>query len=584
MTRAGYRVAVLWLLVTGWLLWYIVLRLQVVNDLTQFLPHESGRQEQQVVAMLREGASARLLLIGLQGGDEQLLAEASSALAASLRGEPAFDRVSNGSSEMDDAERARWFRYRYLLSPAVDGQLFSQTGLRQALQQRLNELNSPLGLLEKPLLPADPVAAFPALLRQWQPQTRLQYRHGVWFSDDGQQALLLAVTRAGGFDLDAQQQAIATVYHAFDALPYSKQLRITLSGPGYIGVMTRATIRSESQWLSALATLLVALLLWWAYRSLPLLLLSAAPLLSALVFGTAATLALFGTVHGITLAFGVTLLGVAIDYPLHLFSHLDGREPAVRALLKIWPTLRLGVLTTTIGYLAMVGSELVGLQQLAVFAVSGLLAAATVVRWVLPPLLGARAVTVGNVSGLAPVPPGHGNRVRLMMLAAALLALVYLLLSPHPLWQADLAALSPVPEQVRAQDAQLRRQLGAADLTHLLLVAGDTEEQVLQRCESLKPALMQLRQDGTIGAFLLPSDLLPSVQRQQIRQETLPPAAQLQRQLSAAADGLPYRAGLFQPFVAAVADAATLRPLTPEDIAGTRAARRKAVAGCGAAH
>ena len=80
---------------------------------------------------------------------------------------------------------------------------------------------------------------------------------------------------------------------------------------------------------------------------------------------------LFGSLHGITLAFGMTLLGVAVDYPLHLFSHLRDDETPQSTLRRVWPTLRLGVLTTALGYLAMVFSDFDGLRQLAVFAIGG---------------------------------------------------------------------------------------------------------------------------------------------------------------------------------------------------------------------
>lgn len=522
-----------------------------------------------MVAMLREGAASRVLLLALSGGNAQELAEASQGVAVRLRDNPLFLQVSNGSDDMGGEERMHWFRYRYLLSPAVDAQNFSELGLRVALQSRLDELSTPLGVLTKKTLPDDPLAAFSALLQQWQPETTLQYRHGVWFGSDGGTALLLAVTKAGGFDLDAQQQAITAVYRALSELPQAGRVQLSISGSGNIGVLMRDTIRNESQWLSLVASTLVVLLLWWVYRSLRLLLLVAMPLLSSLMVGTAVTLSLFGSVHGITLAFGMTLLGVVIDYPLHLFSHMRAQEPAQQTLQRIWPTLFLGMLSTAMGYLAMVFSDFAGLQQLAVFAISGLLAAAVVVRWVMPPLLAGHTTEVRLVA-LDSRGVGFSARYApLGMLIAAFLGLLYLALSPRTLWQSDLSALSPVPERLRTQDSQLRKQLAVADLSHLLLVDGESAEQVLQRCETLKPELQHLRDQGVIGSFLLPSDLLPSVSLQRRRQQMLPNELELMHRLQSASHEFPFKSGLFAPFVSAVAESAVLLPLTPEAIADT---------------
>ena len=63
------------------------------------------------------------------------------------------------------------------------------------------------------------------------------------------------------------------------------------------------------------------LLLLLAYRSWKIPLLGALPLASAGIAGLASLVLLFGDrVHGITIAFGFTLIGVVQDYPIHFFS------------------------------------------------------------------------------------------------------------------------------------------------------------------------------------------------------------------------------------------------------------------------
>ena len=114
------------------------------------------------------------------------------------------------------------------------------------------------------------------------------------------------------------------------------------------------------------------LVLLVAYRRVGALILSALPLASAAVAGLAAVSALFGSVHGITLAFGFTLIGVAQDYPLHLLSHhRPGREPE-RVAAGLWPTLATGIASTCIAYLTFWFSGVTGLQQLACFTMTGL--------------------------------------------------------------------------------------------------------------------------------------------------------------------------------------------------------------------
>ncbi|MFM8443815.1 MAG: MMPL family transporter, partial [Methylococcus sp.] len=327
----------------------------------------------------------------------------SRRLAARLRASPLFESVLNGADAglLSELEQRLW-PYRYALSPAMQEGHFDPPALRAALQQRLAELASPAGVLQKAWLTRDPTGEWSRLLREWLTPEGPALEHGVWSSRDGHRALLLARTRASGFDLDGQSRALETVQAAF-AQCFDGQfkatdigsiapppLRLVLGGPGVLGVEANTLITRDATRLSIINSLLVMALLLSVYRSPRVLGLGLIPLVTGVLSGAAATRFAFGGVHGITLGFGATLIGVAADYPNHFFTHLSPHETPVHAMRRIWPTLRLGLLTNVAGFGAMLFSGFPGLTPLAVFAGAGLLAAGLATRWVLPSLPGAR--------------------------------------------------------------------------------------------------------------------------------------------------------------------------------------------------
>ena len=97
------------------------------------------------------------------------------------------------------------------------------------------------------------------------------------------------------------------------------------------------------------------------------------PVASGALAGVAAVALGFGAVHGITLGFGVTLIGESVDYSIYLFVQrsADWRR-------TLWPTLRLGVLTSIAGFAALLPSAFPGLAQLGLYSIAGLIAAALV--------------------------------------------------------------------------------------------------------------------------------------------------------------------------------------------------------------
>ena len=74
---------------------------------------------------------------------------------------------------------------------------------------------------------------------------------------------------------------------------------------------------------------------------------------------------------------------------------------------------------------------------------------------------------------------------------------------------------------------------------------------------------------GRTAGFESPSLILPSATTQAQRQRDLPDAATLAQRVAEAARGLPFRAGLFEPFLQDVAQARQAPLLRPADLAGT---------------
>src|SRR5690606_39136452 len=118
----------------------------------------------------------------------------------------------------------------------------------------------------------DPTLEVAALAARWTPPNAPATREGVWFSSTGA-ALLLAETRAGGFDPAAQQAGIAALESAFAALPGADAAKLTISGPGYFSVVVGNQTRAQADRIGLVSTAGFILLLLFAYRSLAVLLL-----------------------------------------------------------------------------------------------------------------------------------------------------------------------------------------------------------------------------------------------------------------------------------------------------------------------
>lgn len=543
---------------------------RIRSDLSLFLPAGASTVERLLSTELQQGPAARLLLLAVEGGTAQTRTDTSRQLCESLRQSKLFSRIENGGLSFTSDRQPPLFAYRYLLSPNLDSNPFTVERLQQALTERLGELRAPLPSPFKSLLPQDPTGEYQTLLQHWLPQVRPHLTNGVWSSDDGQRALLIAETRASTLDLDEQQQAIELIERTFHSLQGSAQMRLLISGPGAFGVQSRALIQHETLLLSLLSSAGILILLLLSYRSLTYLLLSALPLASALLAGVVVTNLLFGEIHGITLAFGVTLLGVTIDYPIHLFSHLRNNLDAEHAMKGIWDTLRLGVLTTCIAYLILITTNFTGLQQLGVFTLAGLFAAALCSRLVLPILLLRRLdpPRLLGLNGLARWPQPSG-KLPLLFYLLFVAAMVSMLWRGESIWQDDIAALTPLSRTLIQRDQEIRQQLHAPEANQLIFLYDENLETALQQAEKLTHTLQTLVHAGSLGGFDIASRYLPSRHTQRHRQSDLPTEDLLKAHLETALEGLPFRQDAFKPFLRDVQESRQLAPVDQAMLADT---------------
>lgn len=544
-------------------------------DLSAFLPDSPNAAQGLLIEQLQSGVAARTLLIGIEGGDARQRAEASRRLAAALRTGGRFEQVQNGQTDSDDWGRTgAWLvEHRYQLSPAVTPARFGVDGLREGIDEALSLLGTPAGTALKALLPRDPTGETQRIAEGLIPAQAPRSEEGVWVSRTAPRALLLTTTRATGADLDAQAATLDAVRAAFAPLA-APGLRLSMSGAPVFAVDSRARIEHEVKLLAAVGIAVIGGLLLLAFGSLRALVVALLPVLTGIVAGIAAVGLAFGNVHGITLAFGSTLIGEAVDYAIYYLIQAraaapvpgaggDGERGWQRWRRDNWPTVRLGLLTSACGFAALLFSGFPGLAQLGLFSIAGLSGAALATRFLLPALVPDGASGQGLRRHLAALAAGAVRvlpRLRLAVLALGVGAAAVLVGQWGELWRGSLGSLSPVPQAAQDLDAMLRADLGASDARTLVVASGPDVESALRAAEAAAPRLDRLVEQGVLSGYDTPARILPSRAAQAARLASIPEPAVLQSRLEAATAGGPVKAERLAPFLAE-AEAARRAPL-----------------------
>lgn len=531
----------------------IAWRFEPVVDLAWFLPAAETNQEQVLLERLGQGQGSQLIFVSLEIEPDADAYAVSNQVRDQLESSGLFRRVTNGAPEMNvsSVPPVIW-NNRYLLADVE----LDEAALRVALTDRLADLALVADADIIKFFAADPVLATVDVFESIAPARGANLE---WLASDGSSAILIVETHAAAFELAEQEVAVNFI----NSLSLPAIAGISLHGMGVYSVELQNSIKREVRIRSVAATIAVAIIFLVAYRRPIALLAGGLPLFLGALGGLASIALVFGKVHGITLAFGFTLLGVAIDYPLHVLSHVRGKAQDIE-VGSLWGTIRVGVFSTVAAFLAIAAGGSTGLAQLGMFSAVGILVTYLATRTLLPQLLNISPTVIATKVEIIPRVSQSVWVIVLLLCGAAVFS------NSAPQWSNDLSSASPVPLARLLEDQKIRQRFGVPDIRTLVVVRGSDQQTVLRDTEQLTEVLKEMQSEDYLAGYQSVVSLVPSVASQERRRSHIIAAGDISERLSAVASAVGFRGAAFAAFSARLLQTGQGEVLvTPADYAAT---------------
>jgi predicted exporter len=518
-----------WLVVVAAAAIYLSVRLyhgvEFQTDLLALLPQE---ERDATVQRAKEKVSALLgqRIVVLVGHPDRAVARAAGAELAQALGQSGAVSQVTYRLPADGLRRVgeMFFPYRFgLLTPDDRARLEAGRG-EEIVTRALASVYGPAAYADGALLRRDPFLLLPAFLAELPaPLPRLTPDDGVLSVTDGGKTYVLVAAQLSGdaFALAAQDRFMRAFTAAEEALrarvPEVQVLRFGAVFYAHAGAAAATAETSSITIVSLVGTVVLVLAVFRALRPLWL---TAVVIAVGVICAFSVSLWLFGSLHVAALLFGVSLIGICLDYCLqYLAARFDVTATTPqRRLRRVLPGISLGIATTLVGYATLLLAPFPGLHQVAVFSAVGLAASfVTIVLW-LPGLDGREPFRHGDrllAAGGWLWTFWEERRYRWPRRGLAMLALVLALAGAARLTvNDDVRRLQALSEDLKRQEAETRRLTGLAGGTEFLLVRAADGESALQTEESLVGRLAQAKQEGALAGYQALAQVIPSVARQ----------------------------------------------------------------------
>jgi len=492
---------------------------QVRDDALDLLPSGQLRTD---LALLQEIGLVDRIFISLEAepGSEEALGRSVEGVSAELGGNPLFARVVGRlpqGYEFVMGERLQPFLPALLNADDLArlATRLTDEGLQRTLQEGFAMLNSPAGFAMQEQLRRDPFGILPLYLQRLaglRGELAVNRRDGFFFSADGRHCLLWLEAKVSLTDSVAAARVEAAINQALEQ-GLATGISARIIGPMSHTLANARTVQHDLRRLLPLAFGALVLLLLVFLRSWRALLVVAIPFLAAPV-AVAILGRFFDGLSIMALGFGIVLLGIGVDFAVHIYLAMVHGRGSTRARLRgvRMPVLMAGATTLSV-FVVLLFSAVPSHRQMATLALAGVSLAMVFARLLVPSLAGFRQgnVFMRDKERRLSLPPLGIGRLGLGLWVVLLAVGAWTWPQLH--YSGDLRQLDVSDAGITAAEQEFGRVWGRSGEQTFVVVEGVDLAQALDRNDQVWATLGKHGVAGQGIAGVLPG---PAVQQRNI--------------------------------------------------------------------
>lgn len=273
-------------------------------------------------------------------------------------------------------------------------------------------------------------------------------------------------------------------------------------GATAIAVANAQQIKRDIQLTLSIALVLLVTLFIYFYRRVTIPLIILFPAIFGSLLGMSVLYWLKGTISAISIGIGSVLLGLTLDYSLHILSHYRGTGDIRRLFESTTKPLLMCAVLTAVDFLCLIFLHSDVLKDLGIFAAVSVLGAAVFALVFIPQVYApTRGVLVRQHTFIDAIARYDFSRNKWILGLGILLTLASLFTYQRVGFNDDLAALNYEPEHLKLAERRLDTLANYSAKSIYLVAYGSTYNEAADRNTRLYSQLEQQETQGNIQSF-----------------------------------------------------------------------------------
>jgi uncharacterized protein len=402
--------------------------------------------------------------------------------------------------------------------------LIQPATIAQTLEKNIRTLSSPAGLAFKTIIVNDPVGISMLGLKKLQ---QLQYDDNFELYDSyivtkNQQHLMLFITPAYPPGNTGKNQVLLDGIDALTDSLITKAfpaVRAEYFGATAVSASNAQQLRRDTLFTQGITVVFLVLFIGFYFRKKRAPFLILVPVLFGALFSLALIYLIKGKISVIALGTGSVILGIAVNYSLHVFNHYRHTHSIRQVITDLSMPLTIGSLTTVGGFLCLQFVQSAMLKDLGLFAAFSLIGASLCSLIFLPQLIVSKKeeaqTTPPRLSWIDKVAGWRPEHNKLLVGLIAALTIVFAWTARRVSFEPDMMRMNFMSERLKKADSSINK-LNAFSLQSVYLISsGATLDEALVKNEHAVAIAADLQQKGIVKKYAGVSSMMLSGELQQ---------------------------------------------------------------------
>ncbi|MCM8570052.1 MMPL family transporter [Gramella jeungdoensis] len=525
----GFSVLLFYIAITAFFAWNITLE----EDITKLIP--SGEKQDILKKVLRVTDLSDKLIISISAGSEDTSPDTLVAYANDLTGRiekelPGYVNEIKGKVPEKDIRQVYKFVYDNLPVflqekdyEKISNRLYPDS-IRPRLGSGYRQLMSPTGFVTKDYFLSDPLSFTNLGLSKLQ-ELQVGDNFGIYknylITKDRKNIILFLDSALPSSETDRNEDFINSLEDITGQLNQEyDQVEASYFGGILYSLANADRIKKDIRLTIGIAVVLLLILLIFFYRKIYVPFLLFIPSILAGITAIAVLSIAKGSVSAISLGIGAILLGITLDYALHILTHYRNNRNITQLYRDITRPILMSSTTTAVAFLCLIFVQSEALNDLGIFASISVLLSSIFALVLIPLFYKPKPDSTKNRTFLDKIAAVDYSAKRPLVVVVLLLFIVSLFFFNRVEFNNDLSKLNFEPPEIKKLENRVEGLAGRSGKTIYMVAYGNSVDDALQENNKLYQRLQDLENEGRIENFSSIGGVILSTETQNNRIET----------------------------------------------------------------